>query len=63
MDRAMLKTRMFVITVREVITECNLSGTLGMGTLTVPFWQQLMVSVRKNFAWQSGQIRTMEPKD
>jgi hypothetical protein len=39
--------------------ECN----LGMGTLTVPFWQQLMVSAWKNFAWHSGQIRSMEPMD
>jgi hypothetical protein len=43
--------------------ERSLSGTSGMGTLTVPFWQQLMVSVKKNCAWQSGQIRTMEPMD
>jgi hypothetical protein len=43
--------------------ECNLSGTIGMGTLTVPLWQQLMVSAKKNFAWHNGQTRTMDPMD
>ena len=63
MDRAMLYERIFLTTVREVIMECNLSGTIGMGTLTVPLWQQLMVSAKKNFAWHNGQTRTMDPMD